>query len=108
MPYLSKQTILSFLCSECLRRLKLDLSPDNSTYQAERTSLNVPPRVIGRPGFRGLADAGSEWEFAKINDLVRTFGIHTTLGIHTQLPTGGDEPDHGGSPLQDVLSVSAR
>ena len=60
MPNLSKRTISSFLRSECLRRLKLDLTPDTNTYQAERTSLNMPPRAVGRPGLRALADAGTE------------------------------------------------
>lgn len=89
MPYLTKRAISSFLRSECLRRLKLDLSPDNSTYQHERTAQNMPPRAVGRPGLRALADAGTDWEIAKINDLVTTFGISTTLGNPSPLPTGG-------------------
>jgi DNA replication ATP-dependent helicase Dna2 len=101
MPYLSKRSISSFLRSECLRRLKLDLSPDNNTYQAERTSLNMPPRAVGRPGLRALADAGTEWESAKVNDLVQTFGIATTLGNHTPLRTGGVKFNN--APLSQVI-----
>lgn len=89
MPYLTKRAISSFLRSECLRRLKLDLSPDNGRYQPERTALNMPPRAVGRPGLRVLADAGTEWEIAKVNDLVQTFGIATALGNHVPIPTGG-------------------
>lgn len=88
MPHLSKRSISSFLRTECLRRLKLDLSPDNSTFQQERVAQNMPPRAVGRPGLRALADAGTEWEIEKINDLVQTFGLASTLGNHVQLPTG--------------------
>jgi hypothetical protein len=88
MPHLSKRSISSFLRSDCLRRLKLDLSPENSTFQHERVTQNMPPRAVGRPGLRALADAGTEWEVAKVNDLVQTFGIASTLGNHVQLPTG--------------------
>ncbi len=49
----------------------------------------MPPRAVGRPGLRALADAGTEWELAKVNDLVTTFGIAATLGNHVPLPTGG-------------------
>src|SRR5262245_27214995 len=89
MPYLTKRAISSFLRSECLRRLKLDLSPDNSKLQHERVAQNMPPRAVGRPGLRVLTDAGTEWEIAKVNDLAQTFGIASTLGNHVQLPTGG-------------------
>ena len=101
MPYLSKRTISSFLRSECLRRLKLDLSPDNSTYQHERIAQNMPPRAVGRPGLRALADAGTEWEIAKVNDLVQTFGLVATLGNHVQLPTGGVK--FNDAPLAQVI-----
>ncbi len=105
MPNLSKRTISSFLRSECLRRLKLDLTPDTNTYQAERTSLNMPPRAVGRPGLRALADAGTEWEIAKVNDLVSTFGIKTTLGNHAALPTGGVKFNN--APLSQVIQHAA-
>lgn len=101
MPYLTKRAISSFLRSDCLRRLKLDLSPDNNRYQAERTSLNMPPRAVGRPGLRALADAGTEWEIEKINDLVKTFGIATTLGNHVSLPTG--HVKFNDAPLAQVI-----
>ncbi len=89
MPYLTKRAISGFLRSECLRRLKLDLSPDNSKFQHERVAQNMPPRAVGRPGLRALADAGTEWEIAKVNDLVQTFGIAMALGNHVSIPTGG-------------------
>jgi DNA replication ATP-dependent helicase Dna2 len=101
MPYLSKRSISSFLRSECLRRLKLDLSPDNATFQHERTTQNMPPRAVGRPGLRALADAGTEWEIAKVNDLVQTFGLAATLGNHVQLPTGGVK--FNDAPLAQVI-----
>ena len=39
MPNLSKRTISSFLRSECLRRLKLDLTPDTNAYQADPSGV---------------------------------------------------------------------
>jgi len=48
-----------------------------------------------------LADAGTEWEIEKINDLVRTFGIATTLGNHVSLPTGGVK--FNDAPLAQVI-----
>ncbi len=101
MPYLTKRAISSFLRSECLRRLKLDLSPENSTYQHERVAQQMPPRAVGRPGLRALADAGTEWEIAKINDLARTFGITSTLGNHSRLPSGDVRFDD--APLAQVI-----
>lgn len=105
MPHLSKRSISSFLRSECLRRLKLDLTPDTNAYQAERTSLNMPPRAVGRPGLRALTDAGTEWEIAKVNDLVSTFGIKTTLGTHAALPAGGVK--FNTAPLSQVIQHAA-
>lgn len=105
MPYLTKRAVSSFLRSECLRRLKLDLSPDNARYQPERTAMNMPPRAVGRPGLRALADAGTEWENAKVNDLVQTFGITTTLGNHAPLPTGGVR--FSTAPLGQVIQRAA-
>ncbi len=105
MPHLSKRSISSFLRSECLRRLKLDLSPDNSTFQHERTAQNMPPRAVGRPGLRALADAGAEWEIEKVNDLVKTFGINTTLGNHATLPTGGVKFNH--APLKSFINQAS-
>ena len=106
MPYLSKRSISSFLRSECLRRLKLDLSPDNATFQHERTAQNMPPRAVGRPGLRALADAGTEWEIAKVNDLVQTFGLAAMLGHHVQLPTGGVQFDD--APLAQLIQRASR
>lgn len=105
MPYITKRAISGFLRSECLRRLKLDLSPDNATFQHERTAQNMPARAVGRPGLRALADAGTEWETAKINDLVQTFGIASTLGNHVQLPTGGVQ--FNDAPLSQVIHLAA-
>lgn len=101
MPYITKRAISSFLRSECLRRLKLDLSPENATFQHERVAQNMPPRAVGRPGLRALADAGTDWEIAKVNDLVQTFGIASTVGNHVRLPTGGVK--FNDAPLSQVI-----
>lgn len=105
MPYLTKRAISSFLRSECLRRLKLDLSPENARYNPERVAQNMPPRAVGRPGLQALASAGDEWEQAKINDLVQTFGIAATLGNHVVAPTGGYK--FNAVPLVQVVQRAA-
>lgn len=89
MPHLSKRAISSFLRSECLRRLKLDLSPDTATYNHERVAESMPPRTVARPGLYALATAGREWEDAKVDDLVQAFGLSAVLGNSRPLPTGG-------------------
>jgi len=105
MPHLTKRAISSFLRSECPRRLKLDLSPETATYQAERNAQNMPPRAVGRPGLQALASAGDEWEQAKINDLVQTFGIAAILGNHVPVPTGGVK--FNAAPLAHVIQRAA-
>src|SRR5690606_809892 len=52
-----------------------------------------------------LADAGTEWELEKVNDLVRTFGIATTLGNHAPIPTGGVK--FNTAPLAQVIQRAA-
>jgi hypothetical protein len=87
MPYLAKRTISNFLRSECLRRLRLDLSPDNAAYQAERQGM--PPKQSGRPGIATLTAAGTEWEEAKIADLRAAFGAASIIAP----PSGSQEID---------------
>lgn len=105
MPYLTKHAISSFLRCECHRRLKLDLSPDTSKFQNERNAQNMPSRAVGRPGLRALADAGNDWEIAKINDLVATFGIGAALGNHTLNTTGGVK--FNDAPLAQIIRRAA-
>src|SRR5260370_2530830 len=77
MPFLANRTISNFPRSECLRRLRLDLSPDNATYRPER--VGMPPRGTGRPGIAALTAAGTEWEEAKIADLRISFGAASII-----------------------------
>ncbi len=77
MPYLAKRTISTFLRSNCLRRLRLDLSPDNAAYQIERAGM--PPKAAGRPGIAALTAAGDAWEEAKVADLRTVFGAATIV-----------------------------
>lgn len=79
MPFLEKQTISNFIRSECLRRLRLDLSPDTAAYQQERVIAGMPPRMV-RPGLQALAAAGEDWESQKLNDLADTFGRGALVG----------------------------
>lgn len=85
MPLLSKQVIANYFRSECKRRLRLELSPDRQAYQRERQALGMPRHIISRPGLQNLAEAGEEWERAKINDLIQAFGISALLGTRQQV-----------------------
>ncbi len=101
MPYLTKRAISSYLRTECQRRLKLDLSPENAQFAAERTAQNMPPRAVGRPGLQALTTAGNEWEEAKINDLVQTFGLNTILG--NPVPTNNGTHKFNQVSLEHVI-----
>jgi DNA replication ATP-dependent helicase Dna2 len=103
MPRLSKQTISSYLRSECFRRLRLDLSPDTNQYRQERTVAGMPPRQVQRPGLEALAAAGDEWERAKLSDLEQTFGAASVVG-NRQAIAGGHRFD--AVPLANVLSTA--
>lgn len=105
MPYITKRAISGFLRSECLRRLRLDLSPDNATYSHERATHNMPPRAVSRPGLHVLAAAGDEWEQAKINDLIQTFGIQATLGAPVVQTSG--EYRFNPIPLQQIITQAS-
>lgn len=109
MPYLSKQVISNYLRSDCQRRLRLDLSPDTKTALPngqtsgqERSSLGMPPRNVARPGLQALASAGQEWEEAKINDLVQTFGLTSLVGTNQRTQTGSYHFDN--VPLATVIN----
>src|SRR5689334_3472549 len=101
MPYLRKQTISSYLRSECQRRLRLDLSPDNQKYQSERQALGMPPRLVSRPGIQLLRDAGADWEEAKLDDLAQTFGTTDLVGKNSHV---GIQVHYQPVPLLSVLS----
>lgn len=105
MPYLTKQVISNYLRSECRRRLRLDLSPDNQRYRAERTAQAMPPEAVGRPGLRALAAAGTEWEESKLNDLVQTLGTAALIGNSARTPTGSLRFSE--TPLSDVIGRAA-
>ena len=95
MPVLSKQVISNYLRSDCQRRLRLDICPDTQhqlpngqTAQQERQALGLPPRNVARPGLQALAAAGQEWEEAKLNDLVQTFGSGALVGTPRRTQAG--------------------
>ena len=49
---------------------------------------DFPPRNVARPGLQALAAAGQEWEEAKLNDLVQTFGLAALVGTPQRTTTG--------------------
>jgi len=87
VPRLSKRVIANYLRSGCMRRLRLDLSPDSNAFIHERTADGMPPRLV-RPGLTALARAGFDWEHQKVNDLVTTFGAPTIRGNPTRQADG--------------------
>src|SRR6266540_620930 len=112
MPLLSKQVISNYLRSDCQRRLRLDLHPDithllpdGQTAQQERQQTGMPPRNVSRPGLAALAAAGEEWEEAKINDLVQTFGLPALIGDSQRTPAGTYR--FSGVPLAGLIAQAA-
>jgi hypothetical protein len=95
MPLLAKQVLSNYLRSDCWRRLRLDLSPDTQyqppngqTARQERQQAGMPPRSMSRLELQALAAPGEEWEEAKINDLVQTFGTRALVGTPRLTPAG--------------------
>lgn len=99
MPYLTKRAISSYIRSECKKRLRLDLSPDNANYRQERQAEQMPPKMVARPGLRALTDAGNEWELEKLADLEQSFGRPALVG---QMAANGQQ--FVAAPLQGLLT----
>lgn len=104
MPSLEKNTLSQFIRTECLRQLRLNLSPENSTYQHERDDAGMPPVQPPRPGLGHLAQAGRTWEKEKIADLSETFGSSKVLGNRRTNASG--EEYFQKINLSDILSDS--
>lgn len=80
MPQVGKEALSQFIRTECLRLLRLNLSPDTQAFQQERTAAGMPPVQPPRPGLEYLAQAGEEWQAEKIADLSDTFGTAVVIG----------------------------
>ena len=91
MPHLTKQALSHYIRTECLRRLRLDLSPDSGATKKEREAEGMPPRQRPRPGLEYLAQAGREWQDEKIADLENAFGSSTVLGNKTTNSSGDEK-----------------
>ena len=74
MPYLTKKVLSQYIHTGCLKQLRLDLSPDNQDYGHERKTEGMPVPQPPRPGLEQIAQAGEEWQQAKLADLTNTFG----------------------------------
>ncbi|MBI3979160.1 MAG: ATP-binding protein [Chloroflexi bacterium] len=88
MPHLTKEVLSKYVTSECKRQLRLSLSPATKAHQAERAALHMPPPQPPRPGLEQFAQAGEEWQAAKLHDLTETFGAGAVVGRATVQPTG--------------------
>lgn len=83
MPYLNKRVVSNYFRTNCLRQLALLLYPHNRAYEPERSALGMPPKAVGRTGFRALTEEGSRWEQEKLQDLETTFGDSSVVGTKT-------------------------
>lgn len=101
MPYLSKKALSQFLRTNCLRRLRLDLSPDNNTYRHEREAANMPPKQPPRPGLYHLTQEGREWEAEKVSELADTFGLEHVIGNNSRTPSG--QTSYNKCELSDII-----
>ena len=80
MPQLRKVALSQFIRTECLRQLRLNLSPTTRAFFEERRTEDMPPKQPPRPGFEHLMREGDEWQTAKILDLTETFGQEMVIG----------------------------
>ncbi len=80
MPQVGKEALSQFIRTECLRLLRLNLSPDTKAFQQERTIEGMPPVQPPRPGLEYMAQAGEEWQAEKTTDLSVTFGSTVVIG----------------------------
>lgn len=71
---LSKRVISNYLRSGCKRRLALDLLPEREDNRLLREQLQMPPKLVARPGLRIIQEQGDEWERLKIADVDNAFG----------------------------------
>jgi hypothetical protein len=101
MPIISKKALSQFIRTDCLRRLKFDLSPDADEYRHERVAANMPPRQQPRPGLENLAEEGREWEAEKVGDLAETFGSDRVIGNKNVTLSG--QTRYNESELSDLL-----
>ncbi len=80
MPQVGKEALSQFIRTECLRLLRLNLSPATQAFQQERAAEGMAPPQPPRPGLEYLAQAGEEWQAEKIEDLSNTFGVAVVIG----------------------------
>jgi len=102
MPIFNKEALSKYIRTECRRQFKLNLSPDNSTYSAERITQGMPPPQVPRPGLEQLRQAGIEWEAEVFSYLTRAFGSITVLGNSYQHESG--QTRYRSSLLQNLLT----
>jgi len=90
MPQIGKEALSQFIRTECLRQLRLNLSPDTQAFRQERAAAGMPPVQPPRPGLEHLAQAGEEWQAEKLADLSDTFGAQVVVGDRYTTPSGAE------------------
>ena len=101
MPRLSKKVLSQYFRTECKRQLRLNLSPDTAGYRHERDEQGMPPPQKPRPGLEQLAQAGDEWQAAKLHDLSQTFGQDLVVG--EAYTDGSGQLRYRNKPLEEAL-----
>src|SRR5439155_2373162 len=102
MHYMTKEVLSQYLRTGCQKQLRLDLSPDNQQYRLERIAEGMPAPQPPRPGLEQIAQAGDQWQQAKLADLANTFGAGTIVGRQTT--TASDTPTYATQSLAAALS----
>ena len=105
MPSLSKNVLNRYVRSECKRQLRLNLHARGADGKAERAAHGMPDPQPPRPGLEYLAQAGGEWEAAKLRDLEATFGADAIVAVPRAGPDGA--PGFAVQPLADALGHAA-
>jgi DNA replication ATP-dependent helicase Dna2 len=102
VPQFSKKVLSQYFRTECKRQLRLYLSPPVTAYQHERDAQNMPPPQPPRPGLEQFAQAGEEWQAAKLHDLTETFGQESVVGeVYTH---DSGQVRYRSMPLEEALA----
>lgn len=104
MPHLTKSALSRYIGSECLRQLRLSLSPDNARYRDERDAAAMPAAATPRPGLEQVTQAGEVWQAAKLEDLRASFGAERVAG---RARTVRDRVVYDPTPLESLLATTA-
>jgi DNA replication ATP-dependent helicase Dna2 len=108
VPRFDKTCVTQFASTGCEKQLRFALHPDTSAYRGERQALDLPhPQV--RPALAEIRNAGNEWGYSKVHDLLVAFGAQRLLGGSSVRTTGTASPGlrFAASELLPLLQAGA-